>query len=74
MIISEVVTLGMYAFSMIFLPEYFGAFVFNIRPAPHFRFVINMLNSRRRSAHSLFQIYHLSSQCGLDGKSQSSLQ
>jgi phospholipid-translocating ATPase len=27
MIISEVVTLGIYAFSMIFLPEYFGAFM-----------------------------------------------
>lgn len=26
MIISEVVTLGIYAFSMIFLPEYFGTF------------------------------------------------
>jgi hypothetical protein len=25
MIISEVVTLGIYAFSMVFLPEYFGA-------------------------------------------------
>jgi hypothetical protein len=25
MIISEVVTLGIYAFSMIFLPEYFGS-------------------------------------------------
>jgi phospholipid-translocating ATPase len=26
MIISEVVTLGIYALSMVFLPEYFGAF------------------------------------------------
>jgi phospholipid-translocating ATPase len=25
MIVSEVVTLGIYAFSMVFLPEYFGA-------------------------------------------------
>ncbi len=30
MIISEVVTLGIYAFSMVFLPEYFGAFVFHL--------------------------------------------
>jgi phospholipid-translocating ATPase len=36
MIISEVVTLGMYAFSMIFLPEYFGAFVFSYPPYASF--------------------------------------
>jgi phospholipid-translocating ATPase len=30
MIISEVVTLGIYAFSMIFLPEYFGTFLDSI--------------------------------------------
>jgi hypothetical protein len=33
MIISEVVTLGIYGFSMIFLPEYFGAFCLRFFPS-----------------------------------------
>jgi phospholipid-translocating ATPase len=45
MIISEVVTLGIYAFSMIFLPEYFGAFVFI---SLHASFPLPPFNSRRR--------------------------
>lgn len=51
MIISEVVTLGIYAFSMIFLPEYFGAFVFcsyifplNSR-RPRFRSIVRLLGA-----------------------------
>jgi phospholipid-translocating ATPase len=34
MIISEVVTLGIYAFSMIFLPEYFGSSLSPSIPSP----------------------------------------
>ncbi len=34
MVISEVVTLGIYAFSMVFLPEYFGAFWSHLFPWP----------------------------------------
>ena len=33
MIISEVVTLGIYGFSMFFLPEYFGAFCLHFSPS-----------------------------------------
>ena len=62
MIISEVVTLGIYAFSMVFLPEYFGAFVFHFRPTVHFRsffflfsFSIFPFNSRRRSRFPCFR-------------------
>ena len=62
MIISEVVTLGMYAFSMIFLPEYFGAFVFHIRPppTPHFRFVINTFKLTSYFARALSLVSDLS--------------
>jgi hypothetical protein len=36
MIISEVVTLGIYALSMVFLPEYFGVFCLFHFSLPHF--------------------------------------
>jgi len=69
MIISEVVTLGIYALSMVFLPEYFGAFgpTFATAPAPPTLYT---------HSHLLFffatQIYRLSSPCGSGGKLRSS--
>jgi hypothetical protein len=56
MIISEVVTLGMYAFSMIFLPEYFGAFVFSYPPYASFPvFLMTPFISRRRPRSPCFR-------------------
>lgn len=55
MIISEVVTLGIYAFSMVFLPEYFGAFVFHFRPTVHFRTFFFPFNSRCRPRFPCFR-------------------
>jgi phospholipid-translocating ATPase len=60
MIISEVVTLGIYAFSMIFLPEYFGACLL-----PSLPFV-----SPRFTRSPSPQICRLWSRCGSDGKSR----
>jgi len=63
MIISEVVTLGIYALSMVFLPEYFGASDPTLYSALF-----------QRSQHLPFslvfasQIYRLSSPCGSGGK------
>ena len=72
MIISEVVTLGIYALSMVFLPEYFGVFVFSFQsPGLHFRSIFS--STHVVVCASLFQIYHSWSQCGLDGKSLLSL-
>ena len=61
MIISEVVTLGIYAFSMVFLPEYFGVFFF---------FFKTFFLSAHIVHASFFQICRSSFQCGLDGKSR----
>jgi len=83
MIISEVVTLGIYAFSMVFLPEYFGAFVFHlpVRRPPlklpvilfPFFFSLHFSFQLTASAPCSIQIYRSSSQFGLDGKSRLSL-
>ncbi len=84
MIISEIVTLGIYAFSMVFLPEYFGAFFFfhfmsarrprlpasyPVLPS-HFISVFIRFRCPFVCSHCLFQIYRLLSQCGSGGKSR----
>jgi hypothetical protein len=71
MIISEVVTLGIYAFSMVFLPEYFGASDPTLYSA--------LPRRSQHFCHCLFffvfasQIYRLSYPCGSGGKWRSLL-